>query len=255
MIEIDGVKLEFKYMGLFTTQDEWSHPKITESTYEIIYVTEGGVYLAEQDNEYELKAGDLILLAKNKEHWGYKISCGKTSFYWVHFDIEGMTTGTRVIKNFTHVSLFKELLHNSSTPNAPQYMKDSVLLHLLCEISSAKNKSEENTLASSIFEWTRINAKNGLTVEKIAENFGYNSEHISRIIKKQYGVRLKSIIDDFLINKAKNYLLNTTYSVKEISDLLDFPSPNTFIHFFKYHEKKSPTRYKNSYSNTHMNKV
>lgn len=254
MIEISGVKIEFKYMGLFTTQDVWTHPRITESTCEIIYVTEGDVYLAEGEKEYSLKAGDLIILAKDHEHWGFKKSFGKTSFYWLHFDIEGIVPETQVINNFTHVSLFKELLHNSSAPLTPQYMKDSVLLHLLAEISSAKDKKEANTLASSIFEWTRINVKNGLTVEKIAEHFGYNSEHISRLIKKQYGVGLKAIIDEFLINKAKNYLCNTTYSVKEISDLLEFNDPNTFIHFFKYHEKKSPTKYKNTYSNTHMNK-
>lgn len=255
MIEINGVKIEFNYMGLFTTQDVWTHPKITESTYEIIYVTEGEIYLAEGTFEYMLKSGDMILLSKEKEHWGFRESRGKTSFYWVHFDADGISLETQVINNFTHISLLKELLHNSSTPLMPLYMKDSVLLHILSEMSLARENSEANTLASSVFEWTRINVKNGLSVEKIAEHFGYNSEHISRIIKKQYGVSLKSIIDDFLIKQAKNYLCNTTYSIKEISDILEFSSSNTFIHFFKYHEKKSPTQYRNTYSNTHMNRI
>ncbi len=255
MIEINGVKVEFKYMGLFTTQDIWEHPKITESTYEIIYVREGEIYLAEGSCEYILKAGDMILLSKGREHWGFRKSEGKTSFYWVHFDATGISLETQVINNFTHISLFKELLHNSSTPLMPLYMKDSVLLHILSEMSSARENAGSNTLASSVFEWTRINVKNGLTVEMIAEHFGYNSEHISRIIKKQYGVSLKSIINDFLIKQSKNYLCNTTYSVKEISNILGFSSGNTFIHFFKYHEKKSPSRYRNTYSNTHMKRI
>lgn len=253
MIEINGVKIEFNYMGMFTTKDAWIHPRVTEDTCEIIYVTEGTVYI-EEDEKYILNKGDIIILKKGKEHFGFKESTGKTSFYWTHFKIEGFNPDTVVIQNFSHVSLFKELLHNSSTPLTPQYAKDAVLLHLLSEIASAKEKAESNTLASSIFEWTRINVKNGLTVEKIAEHFDYNSEHISRLIKKQYGVGLKSIINNFLINKAKNYLCNTTYSVKEISDLLGFCEANTFIHFFKYHEKKSPTQYRNTYSSTHMNR-
>ena len=43
-------------------------------------------------------------------------------------------------------------------------------------------------------------------------------------------------------------------SVKEIAALLGFSEPNTFIHFFKYHEGISPTLYRNTYHNTHMNK-
>lgn len=254
MIAIDGVEIEFVHMGLFTTQEVWTHPKVCESTCEIICVTEGEVHIAEGDNEYSLFPGDLLVLSKGREHGGFKESTGKTSFYWVHFTIHGMNPDTNVINNFTHISLFKELLHNSSTPLSEQYTKDCVLVHILSEIASAKNKDSSNTLAGSVFEWARINAKNGLTVEKVAEHFGYNCEHISRLIKKQYGMSLKSIIDDFLIKQAKNYLCNTTYSVKEISDILGFSSANTFIHFFKYHEKKSPTNYRNTYSNTHMNK-
>ena len=43
------------------------------------------------------------------------------------------------------------------------------------------------------------------------------------------------------------------YSVKEISVLLGFSSANAFINFFKYHEKISPKKFRNTYSYMHMN--
>lgn len=253
MMQIDGVKIEFNYMGLFTTEEEWIHPRVVESTCEIIYVTGGTVYLAEEGTEYAVEKGSLIILEKGKEHYGLKPSSGKTSFYWLHFNTDA-DIKTSVVKDFAYVSLFKELLHYSSTPVCKQYVKDCVLAHLLSEISVAKDRLTVSNLASTIFEWTRINAVNGLTVARVSEHFGYNSEHISRLIKKQYGVGLKTLINDFIIKRAKNFLCNTSCSVKEISNMLEFPSPNSFIHFYKYHEKESPTQYRNSYSNIHMNK-
>lgn len=254
MIQINETKIEFNYMGLFTTSETWIHPKACEKTCEIIYVTKGTVFLEEEGEKYELREGELIFLAPGKVHEGFCESHGRTSFYWVHFNIEGYSPNTFTLNNFTYVSLFKELLHYSSTPVCPKHSKDCVLAHLLSEISSAREKADASTLAANAVEWARINASCGLSVARVAEHFGYNSEHISRLVKKQYGLSLKSIIDDFLIKKAQSYLCNTTYSIKEISNMLGFSSPNAFIHFYKYHEKKSPTDYRNSFTNIHMNK-
>lgn len=254
MIQMNGAKIKFNYMGYFTSDETWTHPTIKESTYEIIYVTEGIVYLYEGDKKYELKKGDLIVLKPHTIHGGYKHSVGRTEFYWTHFNLYGYSSDTIFLSNFTYASLFKELLHYSSTPHCPGYVKDSILSHILTEISQAEEKKNMSHLACKILEWTRINAGNDVTVSKIAEHFGYNSEHISRLMKKEYGMSLKQIIDDFIIRKAQNYLCNTTFSVKEISNILGFTSANAFINFYKYHENQSPNKFRNSYSSVHMNK-
>jgi len=53
---------------------------------------------------------------------------------------------------------------------------------------------------------------------------------------------------------AKNLLISTNYSVKQIAFMLDYKEENLFIKFFKYHERVSPTNFRNTYFNTHMNK-
>lgn len=242
----------FSYIGLFTSQEEWIHPSACESTYEIIYVTGGEVWLQEGTQEYGLQKGDLILLKPGVVHYGSRTTVN-TSFYWLHFWLD-RAYDTTVIKGFHSSSLFKELMHYSHMPNCPEYAKQAVLWHLLSEISMCHIHSDISTLGQSVFEWTRINVSRSLTVTKVAEHFRYNSEYLSRLIHQQYGVSLKGLIDDFLIEKAREYLCNTDESIKEISHLLGFSSANTFVNFFKYHEKISPNRYRNSYSYIHMNK-
>ena len=253
MIQINNTKIEFNYMGLFTTKDEWIHPEACEKTFEIIFVTDGTVFIEEEKNQYELRKGDLIVLKPQTVHKGYKTSTGKTSFYWIHFNMN-RESETVIKRDFSNASVIKELMHYSNMPSCEQYIKDSILMHLLCVISEDISEKTPSALACDIFEWTRINAQNGLTVKAVAEHFGYNCEYISRLIKKQYGTTLKNLIGRFITEKAKNYLNNTKYSVKEISNILGFPSPNTFINFYKYHEKISPNKYRNLYSYTHMNK-
>ena len=79
-----------------------------------------------------------------------------------------------------------------------------------------------------------------------------NNEFIAYLIEKQQ--KVKNIIDDFLIKRANDYLMNTNYSVKEIASMLEFSDSTAFINFYKYHENTTPTKFRNTYSKIHMNK-
>ena len=247
------MEIEFSGMGLFTTNRDWIHPQRCERTYEIIYVTNGTVNLYEGDNKYELKKGDLILLKPHVVHGGFCKSTGDTSFYWVHIfaDIPNEICG--LTEHFSSGWLFRELMDYDNSPN-----RDADALRILCEhillnIRMHKANSKNEKLVQDIYEWVRINTSASLTVKKTANHFGYNAEHISRIIKRSHGMRLKHIIDGFLVNKIKDYLVNTNYSVKETAALCGFSETTAMIKFFQYHEKISPTEFRNKHTAVHMN--
>ena len=52
---------------------------------------------------------------------------------------------------------------------------------------------------------------------------------------------------------AKDLLLSTNMSVKQISKELGYSEENLFIKFFTYNEKISPSAFKAKYCNTHIN--
>jgi len=253
MIKYNNTEIEFYSIGLFTTDKEWIHPVICEKTYEIIYVVEGDVHLYEDDKKIDLKKGELVVLSPFKTHGGYKVSKGKTSFYWLHYTKSGDIKDTFTLNSFSDSYLFKKLLHYNNIPDADIFLKDSITCHIIGEINMHTQSLKKNSLAANILEWTRINASAELNVKKCAHHFGYNSDYISFLIKKEYKKSLKSIITDYIIKKANEYLLNTSYSIKEISNILEFDNPNAFVNYYKYHEHISPSKFRNSYYSTHMN--
>lgn len=257
MLKIDNNYIKFNGMGLFETEAEWKHPTITEKTYEIIYVISGMVFIEEQGEFFELKKGDMLILKPGIEHKGYLESSGKTSFYWAHFftdNINQFTKGRFLLSGIKQDFLFKEMLHHSHKDKASQVMTELLLAQIL--IGNAQDYAEEKSrkLTKDIFEWTRINSAPHLKATAVAQHFDYSVDHLTRLIKKEYGKNLKQLISEFILEKAKGLLVNTNFSIKEISAALEFEDPNIFLKFFKYHSGISPSQYRNSYHITHMNK-
>lgn len=248
--------IEFDYAGLFYTDRTWRHPDRVGKNYEIMYVTQGEMYIQEEDRRYSLKRGQVLILSPGKRHLGYR-DCEQVRFYWVHFSIkEGeLPFETRYFESFENSYLFKELLHCNNLPHKPDYLVNSLLLHILSELChlAEEGNTHYDSNAEKIYEWIRIQADARLTVAKVADHFGYTADHLSRICKKNYGVGACELINRFLISRAKELLCNTERYVKEIAWELGFFDDKAFIGFFRYHENCSPTEFRNRFSKLHMN--
>lgn len=259
MLTQSDLTVSFRGAGLFQTGSAWTHPIRIESTYELIFMVCGTAYIESGGVRRALTKGCLLVLPPHEEHCGYAQSIGATSFYWVHFSPQNKTGRIPLpefVPDFSAAHLFKELLHYSQLPNCPPYMATSVLTHLLAEIAfaSLSQNIPLSKTASEVYEWARINADARLTVQKTAAHFGYNPEHLSRLIRKTYGVGLKPLLTSFTLQRAKELLCNTNYFVKEIAAQLSFPDTVSFVNFYQYHEKTTPTAYRSRYAKTHMNK-
>lgn len=244
-----------EYGGLFSTDEMWIHPDRTETTYEIIYVTSGKVYMNIDGKEYCAEKGHLLLLKPHERHFGYRESAG-VSFYWIHFHAsENIQFDTCYLTRFDNAYLFKELLHHLFLPSHPEYLINAILFHILAQIRYIleTNDSDANKTAEEICEWIRANISAKLNVEKTAFRFGFSADHVSRLLKKQYGIGCKTLIDKFLLQKAKELLSNTRKYVKEIAYELEFASDKAFIGFFKYHEGVSPSDFRDRFYKIHMN--
>lgn len=249
--------IEFSYAGLFSTNESWIHPERTESTYEIICVKHGTVYLSEGDTEYSAKRGQVIILSPNVPHKGTRAT-SDVEFYWVHFSLKegSLPFSKRFFESFLNTYLFKELLHYNNLPSVPEYMISAVLTHILAELCrlSENEKGDINSTAEKIYEWIRINTDATLTVEDVSEQFGYSADHVTRICKRYFGAGAQELINRFLTVRAKELLCNTNKYVKEIANELDFKDDKAFIGYFKYHEGCSPTQFRNRFGKIHMNK-
>ncbi len=255
MLDYNGMSFWFNRIGLFTIDEDWIHPPKIQPTYEMIYVTNGTVFIEEETVKYILKPKDVLILDANKHHKGFKHSQGLTSFYWAHFVVEhddGLVL-PKYVPHFDEPALFKELLHYGRHTTRDQLLLDSLLMYIIAKLYHAHTLDPVSRSAREIYAWTKINASATLTVQDIADHFKYSPEHITRIMKKNYHKNLKAIIADFIIKQANDLLCNSNHSIKEIADILSFSSANAFINFYKYHEEISPSKFRNKYSFTYMN--
>ena len=252
--------LTYVSSGLFKSSDTWIHPRRRIDTYEIIIMYEGTAFICEEGQEFQLHKNDILFLEPEKEHFGYKKSDEFVSFAWIHFK----TTGYRFknLPKLTHTddifslkTLVSQLLHTTNTPSYNDTVSD-MFCALIAEEILFQNKSDDvsgKLLAVQIKEWIRININKNITVKQIAEHFGYHENHISRIFKNSYNICVKKYITEYKIKITKDMLLTSLYSIKQIAYLCGFDSENHFIKFFKYHANITPTEYRNTYINTHIN--
>ena len=252
MITIDNINIEFSSIGLFDTKEDWCHPNATVSTYEVIYVTEGLVNIAEGEEQYTLSKGDMLLLDAGITHRGTAVSHGRTGFYWLHFNISDM--GALHLPKLSHpepsvmLNAMRELMHLS------------VASRRLCEIALAKllfECAEERTVGNSrayeIDEYIRVHSEAPLTVTQVAEHFSISPDHMSRLLKRQFGYDAKTAIVKRRLHLIKSCLINTDKVLKEIAEECGFEDENALVKFFKYHEKITPTAFRNKFFYIHTN--
>ncbi len=254
MITFDnGISLDFVNMGLFIGGDAWIHPEVSTPTYELIFVTSGEVYIEEDGKYYHLTSGDLICLRPGIIHRGYRETDG-ASFFWVHFyarNYDKIGVWLHHADDPYNFSLFFRQLGHLAKEQSDKYLIECKLCELLFEILRAH--SNQSKLFYDIREYVRVNISSAPTVKEISRAYNYSSDYLSRVFRSCCGLSLKAYIDTERNAYIKHLLLSTNMTVKEISYAAAFDNDNALIKFFKYHNRISPSVFRNSYYSSHTN--
>lgn len=82
------------------------------------------------------------------------------------------------------------------------------------------------------------------SISEYAKELNITTVHLNRICKTLVQKSALQIVQDYLIAEAKKYLLNTNYSISEVSYLLNFKDPAYFTRLFKKQTGVSPSEFK-----------
>lgn len=259
MIENEQIKVVLESVGKFVQSDQWIHPARKLNSYEFILVEEGTLWIAQEEKAYQVEKNQYLLLEPEKHHYGTKERKGKLSFYWVHFRLEGerfdLSEFGSLQNPYVIANLLKQMMHCFySLDYSPSY-SELLLGQLLLEVKRLQVDDGENyrPLLKEIGEWIRIHAEEKISLYRVAETFQYHPDYLSRLFLETFQISMKDYIVQQKLTRAKYYLLHTNDTIKQIAATLHFEESNTFIKYFKYHEKITPTKYRNLYFNTHLN--
>lgn len=281
--------LEFISAGNFVSNsDDWIHTKRNLDSFLLILGLNGSLYIQQEDEQFEVRPNNILLLLPNRTHLGYKKSKKGLSYYWCHFYIksnyklidehcfsnEVFHLNKDSVNNNIYIPLFSkfnsldrstvlfhQLLHAANFYHYTKHMVDYILTSLMIEISEQAivkyyedmENTNENAKFIKILEWIRINIDMDITVSQIANTFSYNPDYLSRVFKSRTGMSFTEYIHDLKISKVKSMLSNSELSVKEIAYKLGFNDEKYMMKLFKKHEGLTPTQYRNAYCFTHLN--
>lgn len=96
----------------------------------------------------------------------------------------------------------------------------------------------------SYFKNDELKVKGLPTVKYLADNVHLSANYLSDLLKKETGMNAQDHIHFYLIEEAKNILLNTDNSVGEIAYSLGFEYPQYFSKLFKQKTGQTPIEYR-----------
>ena len=82
------------------------------------------------------------------------------------------------------------------------------------------------------------------SIPEFAKELSITAVHLNRICNQVCGKSALLIIQEHLIEQAKNYLSHTSYTIAEIAYILNFEYPNYFSRLFKKLNGVSPKEYR-----------
>ena len=247
--------------------------------FELIYVCKGRPIGVINDQEIELKEGNLCIMNPNAAHFFKQYSettdlilnivlpkdlFQKSIFrilfndpvlnaFFIRYRLENEDQPSflylqhldKDIDHFIEV-LVKEYLDKMQYS---QVIIESLLTLIFSFIlrNYKEKSSHDNNAMTEIIDYIYMNYQS-VTMNHVAEHFNYHPKYLSALIHKQTGQTFRSLIVNIKLQNALNYLLYTDYSIDQIVDLIGYKDKSSFYSLFKKEYRLSPAEYRKKYS-------
>lgn len=116
-----------------------------------------------------------------------------------------------------------------------------------------KDLSKNNTYSKAIvlcLDYIYAHMQDRITIKTLSEHLGLSESYLSKLFHKEVGVTLSQYIMDLKLEKAKNLLQYSEFSVIDIANYLSFSSQSHFIQTFQKSVGLTPLKYRNQYFRT-----
>jgi len=111
------------------------------------------------------------------------------------------------------------------------------------------SETENNSIAYRFKEILQNQVRKTRSIECYAQQLAVSRVTLNKCIKKQFGVTVSEMVNEFLLFEIKSMLCYTNLNVNEISYQLNFPQANHLTRFFKMQTGISPKEFRNAYQN------
>lgn len=229
--------------------------------YQLLYITEGkGVFTSTHQQETELNEGDMFLLFPGEWHTYHPDPETGWKSYWIGFKGKNIDerVGLRFLlreKPIYHIGFSSVIvqLYESAYATATaeeaysQQLLAGIVNHLIGMMYSLERNIELNKNHAHVDMVNRARLRirealeSSLTIQQVAEELGVSYSNFRKLFKEYTGLSPAAYQQDLKLQRAKELLKTTNWSIKEIAYRLNFDSPDYFSAKFKIKTGRKPS--------------
>ncbi|AFK02728.1 transcriptional regulator, AraC family [Emticicia oligotrophica DSM 17448] len=240
--------------------------------FQVFFIDEGNGILISGENELKIEGPSIILIPANTVH-GFVFQpkvIGEVITFSESFLENIFKNSPKILMETMQLKILNFGKENSTFDPIIQYRKQ-ILNELIDENPEKRNviqllfqllfiqiyrfsilEKQEISVSDNrmlnYFKAFQKNIKQTITetksVEAYAKELNITAVHLNRICQAIVKKSALQIIHEYLIAEAKKYLLNTHYSISEVSYFLNFKDPAYFTRLFKKQTGVSPSEFK-----------
>jgi AraC-like DNA-binding protein len=251
------------------------HPAV-----ELIMPLENSYKVVVQQEEYDLKPGDILIVPEGELHHLYAPPTGIRLIYLFDLSVLSKIKGFSYLNPYlshpvlitkeSHEAIFDReatlLLEMCRSYYSADGLRELSIYAMLLEFFACFGKykmsetrqmpDEKDNLRhkdlleklNKAFEYLDSHYTENLTLEKVAAAAGFSKFHFSRMFKQCSGYNFYDYLCYRRIKAAEGMLMNPTMSITETALQSGFCSLSTFNRTFKRMKNCTPTEYRNLYN-------
>jgi len=228
---------------------------------EVIYVVEGALEITTTNGKILLSSGEVGVIGGSSLHGTKSISKNlhhqclhiKYDFLVKYLNFNTISSKIFKVKDVAKfLFYYKNVIEYLDKTDYVSKMKyNANILLLITTIVEDENFTEKNELTSKandlidkVMYYINLNYKENITLNSIADHFGYTPQNIALLFKKNVGKTVHSYLTEIRFENAIYLLGNSDKNVIEISLECGFPNEMAFINKFKSKFKTTPSIYR-----------
>lgn len=252
--------------GITYTNPNYSKTRKDSPIFVFEYVIEGEGTLYYNGKVYHPKKGDSYILHEHSEHYYYSNKTNPWTKIW--FNVKGTLvkhllkdyglSDIVLFQNFNNPEPLRQIISSAEKNSDAQNEKIPIMLHQYIQELSKFNSGEnsaKNINAIKIKNYIDNNIDKQISLEDISKIVFLSKVQIINIFKDEYGLTPYSYIINEKISFAKRLLLNTTLSINDVADSLNFTDAQYFSNYFKKHTGVPPSKYRKNHGIAHIREL
>lgn len=251
---VNNIQLEILEHGHFFGDEAWKHYNVTSPFNRLYFVIDGEAHIENEYHRVPLKKGNVYLVPL---HSTYDYICNSLiEKFYLHFRVE-LFEGHDIFENVNHcmsmsidessINIMIDKVKNNDVRDMV-YCKAfffEIISQFIRPLPGDMDRQVDTALKyHRLYQFIKSNCFAGTSIKQFAEHMNMSASSLVKSFKRDNGYTLKSYINGRIIEKAKEKLLLTDMSIKEIASQLKFSDEFYFSRFFKRYSGISPKEYR-----------